>query len=81
MYKDGFIDEFPNGARGESRTPMTLRSIDLESIASANSATRANLRNLTIFPLLFQLRKASQLRVYDQVVHLKNSARSIKLII
>jgi len=27
------------------------------------------------------LRKASQLRVYDQVVHLKNSARSIKLII
>ena len=52
MYKDGFIDEFPNGARGESRTPMTLRSIDFESIASADSATRANFCQVLVYHIL-----------------------------
>lgn len=32
------------GALGETRTPMTLRSVDFESTASTDSATRAHMK-------------------------------------
>ena len=48
FFKSECSNTLTNGALGETRTPMTLRSVDFESTASTNSATRAILNFYTL---------------------------------